>query len=94
MEDINREMGTAIVIVTHDLALAGDFCDNIADVRRADRGVGPAEAIMEDPLHPPPRASLDATLGSRHRCARYRGGARSHFGELWLRFRSQVPAAN
>ena len=53
MEDINREMGTAIVIVTHDLALAGDFCDNIA-VMYAGQIVesGPAEAIMEDPLHP------------------------------------------
>ncbi len=68
MEDINREMGTAIVIVTHDLALAGDFCDNIA-VMYAGQVVewGPAEAIMEDPLHPYTRGLLLSMprLGSR-----------------------------
>lgn len=68
MEDINREMGTAIVMVTHDLALAGDFCDNIA-VMYAGQIVewGPAEAIMEDPLHPYTRGLLVSMprLGSR-----------------------------
>lgn len=68
MEDINREMGTAIVIVTHDLALAGDFCDNIA-VMYAGQIVewGPADAVMEDPLHPYTRGLLLSMprLGSR-----------------------------
>lgn len=68
MEDINCEMGTAIIIVTHDLALAGDFCDNIA-VMYAGQIVewGPADAIMEDPLHPYTRGLLLSMprLGSR-----------------------------
>jgi len=68
MEDINHEMGTAIVMVTHDLALAGDFCDNIA-VMYAGQIVewGPADAIMEDPLHPYTRGLLLSMprLGSR-----------------------------
>ncbi len=68
MEEINREMGTAIVMVTHDLALAGDFCDNIA-VMYAGQIVewGPADAIMEDPLHPYTRGLLLSMprLGSR-----------------------------
>lgn len=68
MEEINHDMGTAIVIVTHDLALAGDFCDNIA-VMYAGQIVecGPADAIMEDPLHPYTRGLLLSMprLGSR-----------------------------
>lgn len=68
MEDINREMGTAVVMVTHDLALAGDFCDNIA-VMYAGQIVewGPADAVMEDPLHPYTRGLLLSMprLGSR-----------------------------
>jgi len=68
MEDINREMSTAIVIVTHDLALAGDFCDNVA-VMYAGQIVerGPADALMQDPLHPYTRGLLLSMprLGSR-----------------------------
>jgi oligopeptide/dipeptide ABC transporter ATP-binding protein len=53
MEDINREMGTAIVIVTHDLALAGDFCDNIA-VMYAGKIVeyGSVYDVYGSPVHP------------------------------------------
>ncbi len=68
MEEINHDMGAAIVIVTHDLALAGDFCDSIA-VMYAGQIVelGSAEAIMEDPLHPYTRGLLLSMphLGSR-----------------------------
>ena len=68
VEEINHQLSTAIVMVTHDLALAGDFCDSIA-VMYAGQIVewGPAEAIMEDPLHPYTRGLLLSMprIGSR-----------------------------
>ena len=68
MRSINRGTGTAIVIVTHDLMMAGDFCDNIA-VMYAGRVVecGPAGAIVDAPLHPYAQALLSSMprLGNR-----------------------------
>ena len=59
MRKINEETGTAIMMVTHDLPLAGDFCHNIA-VMYAGRIVeyGSADAVMESPAHPYTRALL------------------------------------
>lgn len=51
--DINREHGTSIILVTHDLGLAAEFCHKII-VMYAGRVVeiGPNEAVTEDPKHP------------------------------------------
>jgi oligopeptide/dipeptide ABC transporter ATP-binding protein len=53
MRRINRERGTSIILVTHNLALAAEFCDNIA-VMYAGRIVerGPIDQVVEDPQHP------------------------------------------
>ena len=53
MHRINREHGTAIILVTHDLGLAAEFCDNIA-VMYAGRIVeqGKVDQVVEDPQHP------------------------------------------
>ncbi|MFQ5857664.1 MAG: ABC transporter ATP-binding protein [Anaerolineae bacterium] len=53
MRRINRERGTAIILVTHDLGLAAEFCDTIA-VMYAGRFVeqGTVDQIVENPQHP------------------------------------------
>lgn len=53
MRRINREHGTAIILVTHDLGLAAEFCDQIA-VMYAGRivEIGPTENVIENPQHP------------------------------------------
>jgi oligopeptide/dipeptide ABC transporter ATP-binding protein len=53
MRRINREHGTAIILVTHDLGLAAEFCGRIA-VMYAGRIVerGTVDQVVERPLHP------------------------------------------
>lgn len=53
MKQINRERGTAIILITHDLGLASEFCDRVA-VMYAGRFVeqGTVDEIVEDPQHP------------------------------------------
>jgi oligopeptide/dipeptide ABC transporter ATP-binding protein len=53
MHRINREHGTGIVLVTHNLGLAAEFCHNIA-VMYAGRIVerGPVDQVIESPRHP------------------------------------------
>jgi oligopeptide/dipeptide ABC transporter ATP-binding protein len=53
MKQINRERGTAIILITHDLGLASEFCDRIA-VMYAGRFVeqGTVDEIVENPQHP------------------------------------------
>lgn len=53
MKQINRERGTAIILITHDLGLASEFCDRIS-VMYAGRFVeqGTVDEIVENPQHP------------------------------------------
>lgn len=53
LNEINREHGTSIILVTHDLGLAAEFCHKIT-VMYAGRVVeiGPNETVTEDPKHP------------------------------------------
>lgn len=53
LKKINRERGTAIVLVTHDLAMAAEFCHRIA-VMYAGRIVetGLTDSVIGDPRHP------------------------------------------
>lgn len=53
MKRINYERATAIILVTHDLGLASEFCDRIA-VMYAGRFVeqGTVDEIVETPQHP------------------------------------------
>lgn len=59
LQDLRRESGMAIVLVTHDLATAGHFADRIA-VMYLGRIVeeGPAKAVLDDPRHPYTKALL------------------------------------
>ena len=53
MRRINQEHGTAIILVTHDLAVAAEFCDSIA-VMYAGRIVeqGEVDQVITEPQHP------------------------------------------
>jgi len=53
LKKINRERKTAILLVSHDIGLAAEFCDRIA-VMYAGRivEVGPAEQVVSAPRHP------------------------------------------
>lgn len=53
IQRINQERGTAIILVTHDLGLAAEFCNRIA-VMYAGRIVeqGKVDQVVEHPLHP------------------------------------------
>lgn len=59
MRRINQEHGTSVILVTHDLGVAAEFCDAIA-VMYAGRIVerGSVEQIVENPQHPYTRGLL------------------------------------
>ena len=59
MRQINQEHHTAIILVTHDLGVAAEFCDSIA-VMYAGRIVerGSVEQVVENPQHPYTRGLL------------------------------------
>ena len=64
---INREMGTSILLISHDLSVISRFCSRIL-VMYAGRLVesGPVEAIFRRPLHEYTRLLLDS-IPSRDR---------------------------
>lgn len=51
--DMQRDHGTAVIFITHDLRLAAQICDDIV-VMYAGRAVerGPARAVLSSPAHP------------------------------------------
>jgi peptide/nickel transport system ATP-binding protein len=51
--DMQRQHGTAVIFITHDLRLAAQFCDDVL-VMYAGRAVesGPARAVLSFPAHP------------------------------------------
>ncbi|NLS45316.1 MAG: ABC transporter ATP-binding protein [Firmicutes bacterium] len=53
MQEINEEFGTSIILVTHDLGVAAEFCDKAA-VMYAGQIVesGNIEDVLSSPLHP------------------------------------------
>jgi peptide/nickel transport system ATP-binding protein len=53
MRELQRETGTAMLLITHDLGVVAEIADDVA-VMYAGRIVesGPVEAIFRDPQHP------------------------------------------
>ena len=58
-----EERGTAVILITHDLAVAAEFCDEI-EVMYAGRIVerGPTQRLFSRPIHPYSEALLDSIL--------------------------------
>ncbi|MFD6431734.1 dipeptide ABC transporter ATP-binding protein [Streptomyces venezuelae] len=72
MNELRRDFGTAVVLVTHDVGMAAEATDRLL-VMRGGRGVetGPTRRVLGAPAHPYTRAlvgaapSLDSVPGSR-----------------------------
>jgi len=61
-----RKMGTTVILITHDIALAAQRAERIA-VMYAGKIVeyGPKDAVLKNPAHPYTRALLDSVPGLR-----------------------------
>jgi oligopeptide/dipeptide ABC transporter ATP-binding protein len=59
LNKINREHDTSIILVTHNLGVVAEFCDNIA-VMYAGQMMekGPTEEVIDHPMHPYTRGLL------------------------------------
>ncbi|MBM3569105.1 MAG: ABC transporter ATP-binding protein [Alphaproteobacteria bacterium] len=68
LRDLARARGMATLFITHDLALAGDYCDRIA-VMHAGQVVecAPTARLLAEPRHPYTRGLLAATPRSGSR---------------------------
>lgn len=68
MRNLVREHGTAMILITHDIALVGQFCDTIC-VMYAGQLVerGPKAAVIRAPLHPYTRGLIRSIPGQQER---------------------------
>lgn len=67
MQALCRESGTALLWITHDLAVVAGLADEICVMRRGSIvEQGPGAAVLESPRHPYTRQLLNA-VPSRHR---------------------------
>jgi peptide/nickel transport system ATP-binding protein len=64
---IRRDLGTTIILVTHDVAVAAEVADDV-QVMYAGRVVerGPVHEVILQPEHPYTRGLLNANVGPRH----------------------------
>ncbi|MCD8515708.1 MAG: ABC transporter ATP-binding protein [Burkholderiaceae bacterium] len=62
VRELTRQHGMASILITHDLGLAGEYCDRVAIMQK---GViveaGPAAQIFQHPTHPYTRKLVKAT---------------------------------
>jgi oligopeptide/dipeptide ABC transporter ATP-binding protein len=68
MRGLVREHETAMILITHDIALVGQLCDSIC-VMYAGHVVerGPKEAVIRNPLHPYTRGLIRSIPGRQQR---------------------------
>jgi oligopeptide/dipeptide ABC transporter ATP-binding protein len=60
LDEINQERGTAIVLVTHNLALVAEFCDNTVVMYAGQMmEMGTTDQVIKDPKHPYTRGLLE-----------------------------------
>ncbi|MEB2835944.1 MAG: ABC transporter ATP-binding protein [Desulfurococcales archaeon] len=61
IEELKRELGMTVILITHDISLAAERSTRIA-VMYAGKLVeyGPVDAVVEDPLHPYTRGLLES----------------------------------
>ena len=66
--------GMGCILVTHDLALAGEFCDRIVVMKQGEVvEEGPTTVLFDDPRHPYTRGLLAATPALTHSLDALRG---------------------
>ncbi len=62
IRDMSRSQRMATLLITHDLGLAGEYCDRIAVMHAGHLvEVGPTEALLRSPAHPYTQQLLAAT---------------------------------
>jgi len=53
LKDLKKELGIAMILITHDVALASDLCDEIAVMYAGEiMELGKAEQVLLEPKHP------------------------------------------
>lgn len=64
LREINRERGTAMVLISHDLNVIAELCDRVV-VMYAGQVMerGPIERVLQRPSHPYTKALLACTIG-------------------------------
>lgn len=61
LADLKRRLGMAILLITHNLGIVGDIADRVAVMYAGQVvEVGPARALLQNPLHPYTRALIQA----------------------------------
>ena len=64
LDQLQQELGIAIVFITHDLRVAAQICDDVIVMQRgAVVEHGPASDVLGAPAHPYTRALIDAAPG-------------------------------
>ena len=73
IDDLRRELGTSVVLITHDLGVVADVADDVA-VMYAGRIVERAtkDQLFEKPLHPYTRGLLESVPGFGNNATRKR----------------------
>lgn len=63
LRDLQRELGTATIFVTHDIGVAAEISDRMT-VMYGGRGgeAGPAAQLLKSPAHPYTRGLLSSTV--------------------------------
>jgi len=72
LADLRRELGSALVLITHDLGLVAEFCDRV-NVMYAGQIVesADAESLFAAPRHPYTQALLRSTLSTERRSTEF-----------------------
>ncbi len=72
LADLRRELGSALVLITHDLGLVAEFCDRV-NVMYAGQIVesATADSLFAAPRHPYTQALLRSTLSTERRSTEF-----------------------
>lgn len=71
LDQMRRELDLALLFITHDLEVVGDFCDRAVVMYAGDVVErGDSQAIVEAPAHPYARGLIDAVPKDRESRAR------------------------
>jgi oligopeptide/dipeptide ABC transporter ATP-binding protein len=71
LEDMRQTLGTAMLLITHNMALAASFCDRIAVMYHGRiLESGPAKDVLRNPAHPYTQALVASIPSGNWRTAR------------------------